>query len=310
MVSVIIPNYNHERFLSQRIESVLQQTVANIEVIILDDCSTDNSVKIIQEYATKDNRIKTLFNRENSGSPFKQWKKGIELATSDLIWIAESDDFSDYYFIQSLLPFFEEAPLVGVAYCQSNFVDEQGKIFGNHLENLRQLDTCLWEGKFCIDGKRALTEFMPIINIIPNVSAAIFRKTLTENMDWVGLFRFTLAGDRYFWIQLLQQGQLAFRAEMYNFFRFSGATVRAQNEKNIKYLAEMVDIFHWLSKTVNIPYSTRKKAIRQWLHQVKKIRSVKRMQRIWFWTSVVLLGSKLVMISLMPLKVNRWIFAK
>src|SRR6267378_5588953 len=78
-VSVIVPNYNHARYLRQRIESVLGQTYKDIEVILLDDCSTDESRAIISEYSA-DPRVKVVLNEVNSGSTFKQWKKGMGLA--------------------------------------------------------------------------------------------------------------------------------------------------------------------------------------------------------------------------------------
>ncbi|MEJ7913050.1 MAG: glycosyltransferase family 2 protein, partial [Chitinophagaceae bacterium] len=78
MVSVIIPNYNHAEYLHQRIQSVLDQTWPHFEIIILDDCSTDNSKQIIEEYRYHDKVGAIIFNPVNSGSTFKQWIKGIE----------------------------------------------------------------------------------------------------------------------------------------------------------------------------------------------------------------------------------------
>lgn len=80
LVSVIVPNYNHARFLEERMESVLGQTYQNIEVIILDDCSTDNSREVIEKYRNNPKVAKIVYNDANSGSPFRQWKKGMELA--------------------------------------------------------------------------------------------------------------------------------------------------------------------------------------------------------------------------------------
>ncbi len=80
LVSIIIPNFNHSRFLRERLESVFNQTFEDFEVILLDDASTDSSVEILEEYA-KDPRVSHLVvNKENSGSPFRQWQRGIELS--------------------------------------------------------------------------------------------------------------------------------------------------------------------------------------------------------------------------------------
>src|SRR3984893_17231816 len=100
-VSVIIPNYNHAAYLRQRIDTVLRQTYQDFEVILMDDCSTDDSRTIISEYSS-DPRIRIELNETNSGSTFRQWKKGIALARGEYIWIAESDDYSDERFLEQL----------------------------------------------------------------------------------------------------------------------------------------------------------------------------------------------------------------
>jgi glycosyltransferase involved in cell wall biosynthesis len=79
LVSIIIPNYNHARFLDERMTSVLEQTYQHIEVIILDDCSTDNSREVIEKYRSNPKVSKIVFNDTNSRSPFKQWYKGFQL---------------------------------------------------------------------------------------------------------------------------------------------------------------------------------------------------------------------------------------
>ncbi|RYE13814.1 MAG: glycosyltransferase family 2 protein, partial [Sphingobacteriaceae bacterium] len=101
-VSVIIPNYNHARYLPQRIESVIHQTFQDIEVILMDDCSLDTSRTIIAQYAAQDNRIRVILNEQNSGSTFKQWNKGIALAKGEYVWIAESDDYAELDFLETL----------------------------------------------------------------------------------------------------------------------------------------------------------------------------------------------------------------
>src|SRR5258708_17607669 len=69
-VSVIVPNYNHARYLRKRIESLLRQTYQDFEVILLDDCSTDVSREVLASY--QDNpRVRVEYNAENSGSVFK-----------------------------------------------------------------------------------------------------------------------------------------------------------------------------------------------------------------------------------------------
>src|SRR3982074_3559077 len=93
-VSVVIPNYNHARFLRRRIERVLNQTFQDFDVILLDDCSTDESRSILREYAA-DPRVRIEFNGKNSGNTFKQRSKGGRLARGSHICVAEDGDYAD-----------------------------------------------------------------------------------------------------------------------------------------------------------------------------------------------------------------------
>jgi glycosyltransferase involved in cell wall biosynthesis len=79
LVSVIIPNYNHSLYLKQRIDSVLNQTFQDFELIILDDCSSDSSKEIIEQYRQNPKVSQIIFNQINSGSVFKQWAEGNHL---------------------------------------------------------------------------------------------------------------------------------------------------------------------------------------------------------------------------------------
>jgi glycosyltransferase involved in cell wall biosynthesis len=92
-ISVIMAVYNSEKFLSEAIESVLNQTSGDFEFLIIDDCSTDNSLKIIEEYRKKDNRIVLIKNKKNLGRP-KTRNKGLKIAKGKYIAILDSDDIS------------------------------------------------------------------------------------------------------------------------------------------------------------------------------------------------------------------------
>src|SRR6266404_3431860 len=118
-VSVVIPNYNHARFLRRRIESVMNQSFQDFEVILLDDCSTDESRSILSEYAA-DPRVKIEFNEKNSGSTFKQWNKGVRLARGEYVWIAESDDYADERLLERLVSRLDAEP--GAVFCSCRSV--------------------------------------------------------------------------------------------------------------------------------------------------------------------------------------------
>ena len=93
-VSVIMPIYNAEKYLNNTLDSVINQSMGfeNIELILVDDCSTDNSRNIIEEYSKNYSNIKPIFLEENSGCPGIPRNVGIENATSDYIMFIDSDD--------------------------------------------------------------------------------------------------------------------------------------------------------------------------------------------------------------------------
>jgi len=92
LVSVITANYNCALFIKQTIESVLSQTYQNWEMLIIDDCSTDNSTEIIEKYIKQDTRIKLFKTKCNSGSPVEPRNIGIQNAQGRFIAFLDSDD--------------------------------------------------------------------------------------------------------------------------------------------------------------------------------------------------------------------------
>ena len=77
LVSVIVPNYNHAPYLRERIDSILNQTFQDFELILLDDCSPDNSREIINSYKDNPHVSHIVLNEENSGNTFVQWDLGV-----------------------------------------------------------------------------------------------------------------------------------------------------------------------------------------------------------------------------------------
>jgi glycosyltransferase involved in cell wall biosynthesis len=127
MVSVIIPNYNHCNYLKLRLDSVFNQTYQDFEVIILDDASNDESIELIEQYRTHPKLSHIVYNEINSGTTFIQWKKGIDLANGEFIWIAESDDFASLNFIEKLLPYLESDKDLSIVFSDSNVINEKGE---------------------------------------------------------------------------------------------------------------------------------------------------------------------------------------
>ena len=99
-VSVIVPIYNNEKYLKECLDSICNQTLTDIEIICVNDGSEDNSLKIIEEYKQKDNRI-ILINQDNLGVSAAR-NNGIKIATGEYIGFVDSDDYIDNDFYEKL----------------------------------------------------------------------------------------------------------------------------------------------------------------------------------------------------------------
>ncbi len=209
LVSVIIPNYNHAPFLDERIQSVLNQTYQNFELIILDDKSTDNSVEIINKYKDNQHVSHIVVNEENSGSPFKQWHKGFDLAKGEWIWIAESDDSCKAEFLKTLIEKLDEN--VTYAFCKSTRIDENGMEFHECWQD--NLDR-----SFNMSGSDFYYTYLGYRNVIWNASSVLFRKSNIYKLpDQYTKYRG--AGDWMFWILLSMCGNVVYIKDILNYFR-------------------------------------------------------------------------------------------
>jgi len=240
MVSVIIPNYNHHNFLVQRIDSVLSQTYQDIEVIILDDCSTDNSWEIIEKYRSNFKVSEIVYNKENSGSVFRQWKRGIDLAKGEYIWIAESDDFAEPELLSKMIPVLEKDKEIGLIYCNSKVIYAES-INNKRYESLNDLRTnmfnsTLWNHSFSMVGTEFLSKYLSKKCVINNASAAIFRKNAL-NHSKTNLEYFKYAGDWAVYVDIALTNKIAFFNEMLSNYRDheSNASKKAFNNYQINY---------------------------------------------------------------------------
>lgn len=112
-ISVIIPAYNAADLIHIALDSLLKQTVQNIEIIVVDDCSPDNTAEVVEEYAKRDKRIKLIRQEKNAGA-YAARNKGLQYATGDFITIHDSDDWSHSQKLEiQLKPLLKNPSIVG-----------------------------------------------------------------------------------------------------------------------------------------------------------------------------------------------------
>lgn len=262
-VSIVIPNYNYENYLEERINSILNQTFQDFEIIFLDDSSTDNSVDKFYELIKKRSLdYNVIINDENTGNPFMQWNKGVENATGEYIWIAEADDFCSQDFLERTVEVLEQNKNVGVVYTQSSHVDEKSNDLGSIIWSVEWFKTNRWEEFFINSGRDEIENYLIFQNTIPNASAALFRKDVflkagKANED------FKLMGDWITWIKMLRISDVAFIPEILNYFRVHSKSMRAKYEKkrSRKFIVELYRSFKMLDNMLNLNKETKKKAL-------------------------------------------------
>ncbi|MDC1022340.1 glycosyltransferase [Schleiferiaceae bacterium] len=244
LVSVIVPNYNHAQFLDERLQSIANQSYKNIEVLLMDDCSLDHSTDLLARWADRDTRMTTLFNDQNSGSPFAQWAKGAQRAEGKYVWIAESDDYCDTDMLALHVQSMEANEKAVIAYSHSHLVDEKGHFLRDFKDDYGFIfgDTAKWAKDFTISGKTEVAKHMVFSNTIPNASGILIRK---RAFDAVGApaTHWRLNGDWLFYAKLLQHGELIFHAQPRNKFRFHSQTQRSRSMNSYKAFDELLEMY-------------------------------------------------------------------
>lgn len=251
-ISVIIPNYRHAPYLPERIESVLNQTRRDIDVLILDDCSPDDSRAVIDRYRT-DPRVRTLFNDQNSGNTFAQWRKGLDNSSGDYVWIAESDDACAPELLDRLAEMLDSNPTVGIAACESMVVDVGGAPQHRYLDHLAAsgqiaYDLTPFAAPFVMSGRDYCARYMVPWNTLPNASAVLFRRSALmaaggpdETMR--------LCGDWMTYCRVMMVADFAWVPDAMNYFRNHGQSVRGRT-RAVDFVGQALAVQRFVADTI------------------------------------------------------------
>jgi glycosyltransferase involved in cell wall biosynthesis len=249
-VSVIIPNYNHAPYLKERIDSVLNQTYQDFEVIILDDRSPDNSVEVIEQYRSNPHVSHIIVNEQNTGNTFIQWERGIGLSKGQYIWIAESDDVAEPSLLEVLVGQLEQHPDASVAFCHSRLIDGEGRLLSE-----QNAKNPAMPGQVTIDDSKTFLRHLLIFNYIYNASMAVFRREAyyKAHPDYK---QFRYCGDWHFWASVCAAGRVIEVHDMLSCFRQHQRKVTEHAKKDVAnrwraemktigYIASLCDLSAW-----------------------------------------------------------------
>ena len=235
LVSVALCTYNGEQFLGKQLESILRQTYTNLEIVIVDDCSTDETISIVSKYQEKDRRVKYVVNETNLGFN-KNFEKALKLCSGEFIAISDQDDIWVDSKIEQLLDKIGDKLMV---YANSGIIDNKDQR----------------TGKLMIDEDRPEEEYRHFKSILINNFVSghnlLFRK---EALDYVLPFPEMGFYDWWMGFIMLYENSLAYCNEVLTLYRVHDTSVT--NSLPVKSIKKKVDIMRKECETIIEELST------------------------------------------------------
>ncbi len=253
LVSIVVTSYNHAEFLPQRMESLLAQTYSNIEIIVVDDGSTDGSREYLNTFKVYP-KVSLFFLESNKGYVYAS-NFGAGKAKGEYIIFAECDDYSEPDQVATLYQALTTITGVGVAWSRSHLIDEKGRIIGSDFQERSKAFQDYCNSDVQISGGM-VQKFLLHSCVVPNMSAAMFRKSLFTGIGGLS-DKYQLSADLDFWVRMAEAGDFYYLKKPLNYFRSHPDTVRNNLGHSVQ-LIEMIDIISSLKKKVK---STRKEKI-------------------------------------------------
>ncbi len=243
-VSIIVPNYNYAKYLDLRIKSILYQTYRDFELILLDDCSTDNSREILESYRDNPHITHIVFNEKNTGSPFLQWMKGIKLAKGKYVWIAEADDMSNPGFLETSLKKLNANPDAVATVAGSIHIDSSGNALPRHANywERRGMDKYRLPESRSFNGRFYAIHKLFWACCIQNTSATVFRRENALKLANSPFLSMRNSGDWLFWAQMAAQGDIIEIYRNLNCFRQHDSKATEKGKRSGRIIEEDIEV--------------------------------------------------------------------
>ncbi|SEL00919.1 Glycosyl transferase family 2 [Chitinophaga rupis] len=244
LVSIVFTSYNHSRYLKQALDSLINQSYKDIELIVVDDCSTDGSQEILQQYSSYPN-VQLHLLKQNTGSYVKASNYGARLATGEYLMFAQCDDFAAPDQIQRLVNAFEQDSAIGVVYSRSNLVDADGIIFSDDFVGREKRFREICYRDTIIRGAD-MRRFLSFACVIPNLSAALIKRSLYTECNGLSE-KYLVAADWAFWLDLSERTDFYYITAPLNNFRQHATTIRSK----IKITTQIMEIYTIFYEHIN-----------------------------------------------------------
>lgn len=246
-ISIILPTYNVEQYIARAIESCINQTFKNIEIIVVDDCGSDKSIDIVKEYAKKDDRIKIIHNEENL-KLLRARYEGVKVANSPYIMFLDPDDYLELNACEECMKILK-----------NNEID---LLFFNAfvLENNNKIERKLNFQEKCYVKKDFLKELLKTKNLFWTVWAKVIKKELY--LKAVGLIslenaKINMAEDVLLYYPLINISNTIFHLskDLYNYQINNFSITKTLTLQNIKTNIQEQDNVLYLLKKMQYNYN-------------------------------------------------------
>jgi glycosyltransferase involved in cell wall biosynthesis len=186
MVSVILPSFNYAQYLPLAVQSVLSQTYSDLELIIIDDCSSDRSREITEECKRLDDRVVTIFHEKNQGLACTR-NTGLRASTGKFIALCDADDIWLPNKLKIQLEHFHDNDQVGIVHSEASIIDGSGSQTGQLFSSLFHLKTQVASGN--LFGELCGRNFLCVPSVILRREALEYAGGFDESLrsleDWV-----------------------------------------------------------------------------------------------------------------------------
>jgi glycosyltransferase involved in cell wall biosynthesis len=231
LVSIVVTSYNHARFLARRMDSLILQTYPHIEILVIDDCSTENNVEILRRYEAHPS-VRLVLRQQNAGL-VPVMNQGIEMASGEFILIAQCDDDCDPRMVERLVGALTRQPTAGMAFCRSLMVDEQDRVVGNDFSVRERSFRSRCAADTLLSGAE-MSRFLLTACVIPNLSALLMRRACLATVgNLSGAFAVCVDWELFF--RVAARYDVAYVAEPLNRFRQHENTIRSLTTDRVTY---------------------------------------------------------------------------
>lgn len=231
LVSVVVASYNHAEFLEQRMASLINQTYQDIEILVIEDCSPDNSLEVLRKYESHP-KVRLII-REKNGGWVAVSNQGIDLSAGEFVLFANCDDDCDPRMIERLVEGMKANPTAGIAFCRSLMVDEHDQVLGDDFV-IREPSFRIKCATDTLVSAKEMSRFLLHSCVIPNLSSALIRRECFAAIgNLSSAYRACSDWDLFF--RIVTRYDVAYIADPLNKFRQHKTTIRSVTKGRVTY---------------------------------------------------------------------------